>query len=103
MPAPAPAVIEAKVMELAELPVNAQSRLRLERIFNGRQRLTAKLRPEHLQPGDQLYVYDDAVVVVRSQKAYWQLGEFDLNGEQLQAEGGRKYVIKAKEEDADKG
>lgn len=92
-------------MTLSELPLKDLARVRLERIFNGGRRMTSHLRPEHLAAGDQLYVYDTAVVVVRSglrlQRAYWLYGEIDLNRGDLSAEGGRKYVVKGEEESAE--
>lgn len=103
--APTPAVVEPRILTLSELPLKDLARVRLERIFNGGRRMTSHLRPEHLAAGDQLYVYDTAVVVVRSglrlQRAYWLYGEIDLNREDLSAEGGRKYVVKAEEETAE--
>lgn len=110
-PAPTPTATDVAVPQVAaqanvvtsdEPMLNSPERIRLERIFNGGRRLTAKLRPEHLLPDDQLYVYDGVVVLVRgdnrSQRAYWLTGEIDLAAPHISPEGGRKYVVIPKPE-----
>lgn len=97
VPAPPPAEPQPQVVNSIEPPINTMERLRLERIFNGGRRLTNKLRPEHLLPGDQLYRYDDVLVLVRGenrgQRAYWLVGEVDLAAANISPEGGRRFAV----------
>jgi hypothetical protein len=106
--APAPAdpaaAVEPRLVDSVIPEINSAERSRLERIFNGGRRLTEHFRPEHLLPGDQLYLYDQTIVVVRgslrAQRAYWLQGELDLNGANISSEGGRKYAVVPKPETA---
>ncbi len=92
----------AQVVSSVEPPLNTMERLRLERIFNGGRRLTTRLRPEHIQPGDQLYRYDDVVMLVRGetrgQRAYWLVGDVDLGAPNISPEGGRKFAVMPEQE-----